>query len=140
MKYEIRESFFMTGFLAGCIACILFMVKDASGNWSFGHAGFVSALLGLAAIGVAIIRDIVDYVLDQRPWAATSDYRRLKNKTVRFLREFVTIDDHFGVPVIDEVVMVSEKQMFIMRAERLGIDQGTAERDFECEVMGRVWR
>lgn len=139
MKYEIRESFFMTGFLAGCIACILFMAKDASGNWSFGHAGFVSALLGLAAIGVAIILDIVDYVLDQRPWAATSDYRRLKNKTVRFLREFVTID-HFGVPVIDEVVLVSEKQMFIMSAEKLGIDQGTAERDFECEVMGRVWR
>ena len=139
MKYEIRESFFMTGFLSGCIACILFMVKDVSGNWSFGHAGFVSALLGLAAIGVAIILDIVDYVLDQRPWASAPDYRKLKNKTVRFLREFVTID-HFGVPVIDEVVLVSEKQMFIMSAEKLGIDQGTAERDFECEVMGRVWR
>ena len=93
----------------------------------------------LAAIGVAIILDIVDYVLDQRPWASTPDYRKLKNKTVRFLREFVTID-HFGVPVIDEVVMVSEKQMFIIRAERFGIDQGTAERDFECEVMRRGWK
>ena len=140
MKYEIRESFFMTGFLAGCIACILFMVKDASGNWSFGHAGFVSALLGLAAIGIAIILDIVDYVLDQRPWASTPDYRKLKNKTVRFLREFVTIDHLSGVPGIDKAVLVSEKQMFIMSAEKLGIDQGTAERDFECEVMRRIWK
>lgn len=140
MKYEIRESFFMTGFLAGCIACILFMVKDASGNWSFGHAGFVSALLGLSAIGVAIILDIVNYVLDQRPWASAPDYRKLKNKTVRYLREFVTIDHLSGVPGIDKAVLVSEKQMFIMSAEKLGIDQGTAERDFECEVMGRVWR
>lgn len=132
MKKEIRDGLLLTGIFAGCVACVCFLAM-------FERAGTTVFIFGLAAIGIAIILDIVDYVLDQRPWAATSDYRKLKNKTVRFLREFVTID-HFGVPVIDEVVLVSEKQMFIMSAEKLGIDQGTAERDFECEVMGRVWR
>ena len=142
MKKEIRDGLLLTGALASCIAAVLFLLDIASpanSGWQFDNAGLVAFVLGLAAIGVAIILDIVDYVLDQRPWAATPDYRKLKNKTVRFLREFVTID-HFGVPVIDEVVLVSEKQMFIMSAEKLGIDQGTAERDFECEVMGRVWK
>lgn len=132
MKKEIRDGLLLTGIFAGCVACVCFLAM-------FERAGTTVFIFGLAAIGVAIILDIVDYVLDQRPWASTPDYRKLKNKTVRFLREFVTID-HFGVPVIDEVVLVSEKQMFIMSAEKLGIDQGTAEHDFECEVMGRVWR
>ena len=132
MKKEIRDGLLLTGIFAGCVACVCFLAM-------FERAGTTVFIFGLAAIGVAIILDIVDYVLDQRPWASTPDYRKLKNKTVRFLREFVTID-HFGVPVIDEVVLVSEKQMFIMSAEKLGIDQGTAERDFECEVMGRVWK
>ena len=133
MKKEIRDGLLLTGIFAGCVACVCFLAM-------FERAGTTVFIFGLAAIGVAIILDIVDYVLDQRPWAATSDYRKLKNKTVRFLREFVTIDHLSGVPGIDKAVLVSEKQMFIMSAEKLGIDQGTAERDFECEVMGRVWR
>lgn len=138
MKDEIRNSFLLTGILASCIAAVLFLVDTAGSAWRFDRAGLVAFILGLAAIGVAIILDIVEYVLDRRPWAATSDYRRLKNKTVRILREFV--EDSNGIPVIDEVVLVCEKQMFIMNAESIGIDQGTAERDFECEIMGRVWR
>lgn len=131
MKKEIRDGLLLTGIFAGCVACVCFLAM-------FERAGTTVFIFGLAAIGVAIILDIVDYVLDQRPWAATSDYRRLKNKTVRILREFV--EDSNGIPGIDKGVLVSEKQMFIMSAESIGIDHGTAERDFECEVMGRVWR
>lgn len=141
MKDEIRNSFLLTGFFASCIAIVLFSMELASpenSGWQFDRAGLTALILGLAAVGVAIILDIVEYVLDRRPWAATSDYRRLKNKTVRILREFV--EDSNGIPGIDKGVLVSEKQMFIMNAESIGIDQGTAERDFECEIMGRVWR
>lgn len=138
MKYEVKNSFLLTGILASCIAAVLFLIDTAGSAGRFDRAGLVAFILGLAAIGAAVILDIVDYVLDQRPWAATSDYRRLKNKTVRILREFV--EDSNGIPGIDKGVLVSEKQMFIMSAESIGIDHGTAERDFECEVMGRVWR
>lgn len=138
MKKEIRGGLLLTGVIASCIAEVLFLLDTAGSAWRFDRAGLVAFILGLAAIGVAIILDIVEYVLDLRPWAATSDYRRLKNKTVKILREFV--EDSNGIPVIDEVVLVSEKQMFIMNAESIGIDQGTAERDFDREIMGRVWR
>ena len=50
----------------------------------------------------------------------------------------VMIPDN-DLPHIDESVRVSERQMFIMRAEELGIDQGKAEYDFDFEIMGRVW-
>lgn len=131
MKKEIRDGLLLTGIFAGCVACVCFLAM-------FERAGTTAFIFGLAAIGIAIILDIVDYILDQRPWASAPDYRRLKNKTVKLLREFVVYSDN-DLPHIDESVRVSERQMFIMRAEELGIDQGKAEYDFDFEIMGRVW-
>lgn len=131
MKKEIRDGLLLTGIFAGCVACVCFLAM-------FERAGTTVFIFGLAAIGVAIILDIVDYILDQRPWASAPDYRRLKNKTVKLLREFVVYSDN-DLPHIDESVRVSERQMFIMRAEELGIDQGKAEYDFDFDIMRRVW-
>ena len=141
MKKEIRDGLLLTGALASCIAAVLFLLDTASpanSGWQFDNAGLVAFVLGLVAIGIAVILDITDYILDQRPWASAPDYRRLKNKTVKFLREFIIYSDN-DLPHIDESVRVSERQMFIMRAEELGIDQGKAEYDFDFEIMGRVW-
>lgn len=138
MKYEIRNSFLLTGILASCIAAVLFLVDTAGSTWRFDRAGLVAFILGLAAIGIAIILDITDYILDQRPWASTPDYRRLKNKTVKFLREFIIYSDN-ELPHIDQSVRISERQIFIMKAEELGVDQGKAEYDFDFDIMRRVW-
>lgn len=131
MKKEIRDGLLLTGIFAGCVACVCFLAM-------FERAGTTVFIFGLAAIGIAIILDITDYILDQRPWASTPDYRRLKNKTVKFLREFIIYSDN-ELPHIDQSVRISERQIFIMKAEELGIDQGKAEYDFDFDIMRRVW-
>lgn len=131
MKKEIRDGLLLTGIFAGCVACVCFLAM-------FERAGTTVFIFGLAAIGIAIILDITDYILDQRPWASTPDYRRLKNKTVKLLREFVVYSDN-DLPHIDQSVRISERQIFIMKAEELGIDQGKAEYDFDFDIMRRVW-
>jgi len=131
MKKEIRDGLLLTGIFAGCVACVCFLAM-------FERAGTTVFIFGLAAIGIAIILDITDYVLDQRPWASTPDYRKLKNKTVKFLREFIIYSDN-ELPHIDQSVRISERQIFIMKAEELGIDQGKAEYDFDFDIMRRVW-
>lgn len=131
MKKEIRDGLLLTGIFAGCVACVCFLAM-------FERAGTTVFIFGLAAIGFAVILDIVDYILDQRPWASTPDYRRLKNKTVKFLREFIIYSDN-ELPHIDQSVRISERQIFIMKAEELGVDQGKAEYDFDFDIMRRVW-
>lgn len=131
MKKEIRDGLLLTGIFAGCVACVCFLAM-------FERAGTTVFIFGLAAIGFAVILDIVDYILDQRPWASTPDYRKLKNKTVKFLREFIIYSDN-ELPHIDQSVRISERQIFIMKAEELGVDQGKAEYDFDFDVMRRVW-
>lgn len=76
MKKEIRDGLLLTGALASCIAAVLFLLDTASpanSGWQFDNAGLVAFVLGLAAIGFAVILDIVDYILDQRPWASAPD-------------------------------------------------------------------
>lgn len=131
MKKEIRDGLLLTGIFAGCVACVCFLAM-------FERAGTTVFIFGLAAIGIAIILDITDYILDQRPWASAPDYRKLKNKTVKFLREFIIYSDN-ELPHIDQSVRISERQIFIMKAEELGVDQGKAEYDFDFDIMRRVW-
>lgn len=142
MKTEIRCTLLMTSTLSFIIAAVLFLVDTAAPDgsaWMFNYAGGFAFVIGLIAIGIVLIIDAADYVMEQRPWASSSPYRRLKNRTVKNLKKSVLLSD-VGLPCIDPDVRIAEKQVFLMNAERLGIDQGTALHDFDFEIMGRVWK